>query len=99
MKIKRLPSRFKKQQDEFTLIERKRNIALYERRASSGAVSYEVIRITKTNPHPLSDNEEGYEKIEHYPSDNEFGSLGWSFNADNPFQRREAFKKYKELGG
>jgi len=96
MKIRKIPERFEKWKDKFVQIDREGDIAFFVRELTGGGIAYEVIKIRLTEPHPRS-LDTRYDKIEKYPSDNEFGTFGWSFNGDNAFQRRAAYEKFKEL--
>jgi len=61
----------------YTQIKRHGDVALYSQSKGDRIVGYEVIIIKQGAPHPHSKST--FDKIELYPSDQQFGVNGWSF--------------------
>lgn len=80
--MKTLESEFRKGPWFHRLLKRTPHKALYERwKETSAAPHYEVIKILIKDPKDvkMGENIAHYEGGEHYPGDNEFRVLGWSY--------------------
>lgn len=76
--MKELPSSFTRSGWLHDLVQRSKNRAIYSRhKPTSPAPHYEVIRIVTQQPNTVGDIH--YEGGECYPSDRQFGKLGWTF--------------------
>lgn len=76
--IKPLEVDFVKRKFDYHQIKRSEKAAIYQQTDEDGTVvSYETISIRISPPHPNSVTT--FDKVELYPSDEQFGVSGWSF--------------------
>lgn len=85
MKLWKIPEKFRKNGFDFKLLQREKDIAIYELSSKGVVLGFEVHKVRKM-PIPATsrvDSElvlRGYIFRERLPSNENFGNFGWSFN-------------------
>ena len=86
MKIRELREKFVRKGVNYTQKEKNNEFVIYEcKDEEHNNTYYEVFKYKLANPHPL--DEGNYDKIEVYPSDNQFGVTGWCCSCKNSLKR------------
>ena len=88
--MKTLPTEFKKYGDRFVQLSRKDNVALYARIYNGTTYAYEVVIIRQKPARTILNKVIPAQEV--YPSNEEFGILGWCFTS-----KPKALEKYHEL--
>lgn len=90
MEYKILKENFTRKGFTYKLIKRDKDKAIYEQKRSKKNITYEVIKIRRHNGYTIGGVY--IEPAEVYPSANEWGDYGWTFN-----DLTRAEEKYKTL--
>lgn len=97
--VRTLDKTIEKRGFTYQQIERKDNVAIYSQTPLDDniPVAYEVILIKRGLPHPHTKSD--FDKIELYPSDQQFGLNGWSYGnyGDLSIALQNAQNKFNEL--
>lgn len=79
MRIKKLQSIIKKNGYKYHLVKRDEHKAIYAQHGDK-IYAYEVFKTKLAKPHPKSENDCAmYDKVEIFPSDEEFGIRAWTY--------------------
>jgi hypothetical protein len=99
--MEKIPETFNRQDYSYKLLIRENNNVIYEVRRTWGICCYEVMivkiqkpMIWKAKNKDGTINEIKYEEKEKLPGDEQFGSLGWTYDKyDNAIKKFEELKK------
>ncbi len=78
---------------DLAIVDRFNDIAIY-RKTKGEYTGYEVVRITRRPPHPFDTEKDLYDRVEHYPGNEEWGIYGWTFQTLEVAQLK-AFKLWQ----
>jgi hypothetical protein len=93
LRLKLVSTSFLYDSFQHDLVERVGNIAIYRKtKPSIGYAGYEVVQITLRRPHHLDPSKYLYDRVEHYPSSEEWGTHGWTYQTLPEARQRVAAK-------
>jgi hypothetical protein len=80
IRIKKLKPEIKKNGYLYELVKRLDGKCIYAQKDGGRLIAYEVFKTKLTRPHPkMLEDLQNYDKVETFPSDEEFGVRAWTF--------------------